>query len=347
MALVRGARVTPDEYGRQQKRLLDEFSAACNREMPVSARALRAWMEEALDPGGFHSAVEANLALMDLVNPLQVSHRSTTNAPANSTPEVRDALTVHPAAEREDRRALGAPRHEPAEDPDLPRRPLFRLLQWVAGALAVIGVVQGAIIAGLVFRPAPTTPPASSASSQAPGPSVDAAVLEQAAASLPAKPGAVIASSQPGATAATSGTIVDGAPGAGVRIDSPIVLQIVEGTRVLGTSTGPIFLAAGSHDLTFVNSSLGVRITQTVRIAPGRIAPIAVAAPEGQLSANAQPWAQVLVDGRPIGDTPLANVAVPVGDHDVIFRHPQLGERRQRITVRAEAITRVSASFAP
>ena len=68
--------------------------------------------------------------------------------------------------------------------------------------------------------------------------------------------------------------------------------------------------------------------------------------PDGRLNANAQPWAQVLVDGRPIGDTPLANVAVPVGDHEVTFRHPQLGERRQRITVQAGTLTRVSASFA-
>ena len=117
MALVRGSRVTPDEYGRQQTRLLDEFSAACNREMPVSARALRAWMEEALDPGGFRSAVEANLALMDLVNPMQMSERSTPSATKSSAPEVREALTVHPVAEREERRALVAPRDEPAGRP--------------------------------------------------------------------------------------------------------------------------------------------------------------------------------------------------------------------------------------
>jgi len=166
MALIRGSRVTPDEYGRQRTRLLDEFSAACNREMPVSARGLRAWMEEALDPAGFRSAVEANLALMDLVNPMQMSERSTPSATKSSAPEVREALTVHPVAEREERRALVAARDEPQDDPDLPRRPLFRLLQWVAGALAVIGVVQGAIIAGLVFRSSPTTAQASPASSQ-------------------------------------------------------------------------------------------------------------------------------------------------------------------------------------
>jgi len=349
MALVRGSRVTPDEYGRQKTRLLDEFSAACSREMPVSARALRAWMEEALDPGGFRSAVEANLALSDLVNPMQMaersrSERSSPSATKSSVPEAAEALTVHPAAAREERRALIAPRDESREDQDLPRRPLFRLLQWVAGALALIGVVQGAIIAGLVFRSAPIAPLASPASSRGGAAAVDTTGPESTAPSLPAKPGAVIASSRP---AAVPETIVDGVPArGGVRIDSPIVLQVAEGTRTLGTSGGPIYLPAGSHDLTFVNTSLGVRTTQTVRITPGRVIPLAVATPDGRLNANAQPWAQVLVDGRPIGDTPLANVAVPVGDHEVTFRHPQLGERRQRITVQAGTLTRVSASFA-
>jgi len=341
MALVRGSRVTPDEYGRQRTLLLDEFSAACNREMPVSARALRAWMEEALDPGGFRSAVEANLALTELVNPMRVSERATQSAATSSAAEMREPLTVHPPAERGERRALSAAGDGPREDPDLPRRPLFQLLQWVAGALALIGVVQGAIIAGLVFRTSPTNSPASPASSQ-----ITAADggLEPATISLPPKPGAVIASSQP---AAATGTFVDGAPArGGVRIDSPIVLQVVEGTRTIGTSGGPIYLPAGSHDLAFVNSSLGVRTTATVRVTPGRVVPVAVATPEGKLSANAEPWARVLLDGRPIGDTPLANVAVLVGDHEVIFRNPQLGERRQRITVQAGTLTRVSASFA-
>ena len=343
MALIRGSRVTPQEY-EHRTRLLDEFSEACNREMPVSARALRAWMEDALNPNGFRSAVDANAALVDLVNPLQVQQRSARSAMAGATAPVRESLTVPAPPEREERRALGPAPDESIDEAELPRRPLFRLLQWVAAALAVIGVVQGAIIAGLVFRPLPASQPASPA--PAPVTTTETmAGLEPAAPSLPPKPGAVIASSQ---TSAKPETIVDGvAARGGVRIDSPIVLQVFEGARALGTSSAPISLSAGSHDLVFVNNSLGVRTTQTVRITPGRTVPIEVALPDGQLSANAQPWAQVLVDGKAIGDTPLANVGVPVGEHIVTFRHPQFGERRQEITVRAGALTRVSASFAP
>lgn len=344
IALIRGSRVTPEEYA-QRGRLLEEFSAACNREMPVSARALRSWMEQALNPNAFRSAVDANAALVDLVNPVQMQQRSSARRAATESPAALRQPPQAPSPEREERRALGPALQEASDEAELPRRPLFRLLQWVAAALAVIGVVQGAIIAGLVFRPLPTASPASPSVSQ-----VNAAVdgtsgLEPTAPILPPKPGAVIASSQ---TATRSDSIVDGAAArGGVRIDSPIVLQVIQGTRTLGTSSAPVYLAPGSHDLVFVNNSLGVRTTQTVQITAGRVVPLSVTLPNGQLSANAQPWAQVLVDGKAIGETPLANVAVPVGEHIVTFRHPQLGERRQEITVQAGVLTRVSASFAP
>jgi eukaryotic-like serine/threonine-protein kinase len=65
----------------------------------------------------------------------------------------------------------------------------------------------------------------------------------------------------------------------------------------------------------------------------------------GRLSINAEPWAQVTIDDKPIGDTPLANVSVTLGEHEVLFRHPQLGERKETVVVRADAPARVSTSF--
>jgi hypothetical protein len=53
------------------------------------------------------------------------------------------------------------------------------------------------------------------------------------------------------------------------------------------------------------------------------------------------PWAEVLLDGRAIGQTPLANLDVPIGTHEVTWRHPQLGERRQTVVVKAQSPARV------
>ena len=130
----------------------------------------------------------------------------------------------------------------------------------------------------------------------------------------------------------------------GVRIVSPIELQVFEGERVLGsTSDGPIVAKAGVHELDIVNNALGYRSRQTVTIRAGQIVSMTVTPPGGRISANAQPWAQVLIDGNLVGDTPIANLSVPLGEHEIVFRHPQFGERREKVMVRSGSVTRVSA----
>jgi len=63
------------------------------------------------------------------------------------------------------------------------------------------------------------------------------------------------------------------------------------------------------------------------------------------LNVNARPWATVWLDGRPVGETPLANLRVPVGEHELIFRHPDLGERRVVAVVGAGGTTRVTVDL--
>jgi serine/threonine-protein kinase len=72
---------------------------------------------------------------------------------------------------------------------------------------------------------------------------------------------------------------------------------------------------------------------------------VAVSPPNGRLSINALPWAEVWIDGKSVGETPLANLSVPLGEHEIIFRHPQLGEQRQTALVRQNGVTRVSANL--
>jgi PEGA domain len=72
-----------------------------------------------------------------------------------------------------------------------------------------------------------------------------------------------------------------------------------------------------------------------------------VAAPNGSLSVNALPWAEVFIDGRSVGTTPLANLPVVIGSHEIVWRHPQLGERRRTIIVTAQEPVRVGQNFEP
>ena len=131
--------------------------------------------------------------------------------------------------------------------------------------------------------------------------------------------------------------------GAGwLSFGGPLELQVSEGGSLLGTtSAARLMLPAGRHDLELANAALGFRTTLSVDVQAGKTVTPVVAVPNGSLSVNASPWANVWLDGRAIGTTPLANLDVPLGTHEIIWRHPQLGERRQTVVVTAKAPARV------
>ena len=132
----------------------------------------------------------------------------------------------------------------------------------------------------------------------------------------------------------------------GVRLSTPIDLTVLDGDRVIGSSVeGPIFAAAGRHEFEFVNPAIGYRTRQVVEVKAGQIVPFTVPVPNGTLNINAQPWAAVWVNGNSVGETPIGNMSVVPGEYEVVFRHPQLGERREKALVRAGAETRVGVNL--
>ena len=94
-------------------------------------------------------------------------------------------------------------------------------------------------------------------------------------------------------------------------------------------------VAAGRHQFEIANETLGYRTTRVVQVAPGKVATVGIELPNGVVNLNAQPWAEVWIDGKLAGETPIGNLSIQIGSHDIVFRHPQLGERRQSAIVRA------------
>jgi hypothetical protein len=104
-------------------------------------------------------------------------------------------------------------------------------------------------------------------------------------------------------------------------------------------------MAAGKHQLQIVNESVGYKVSQTVEVNAGAVATIKPAWPKAAIALNALPWAEVLIDGDKVGETPLGSVSLPVGPHEVVFRHPQLGERRHQIMVTLNGASRLSVDL--
>jgi hypothetical protein len=131
-----------------------------------------------------------------------------------------------------------------------------------------------------------------------------------------------------------------------LAISSDVPLQILERGTILGTTESPrILLPTGAHELELVNAELGYRVTRSVQIAAGQTASVALKPPMNTISINAVPWAEVSIDGQRIGETPIGNFAVTIGRHELVFRHPELGEQRRSVTVGVTTPVRISADM--
>jgi hypothetical protein len=138
-----------------------------------------------------------------------------------------------------------------------------------------------------------------------------------------------------------------GAPAAGwLTIKAPFSLEVREGGRVIGTTDADrIMVAAGRHELQLVNQTLGYNSTRVVTVPAGKVATITADLPNGTVNLQALPWAEVWIDGQRVGETPIGNLSVPIGPHEVVFKHPQFGEKRHAISVTLSAPVRLSVDM--
>ena len=104
-------------------------------------------------------------------------------------------------------------------------------------------------------------------------------------------------------------------------------------------------LAAGKHEVLLRNESLGFEARRTITVVPGQVTSVAIDPPKALVNVNARPWADVLIDGVMVGQTPLSGLSLAIGPHQVTFRHPQFGERTERITVSAQGVNRVAVDL--
>ena len=208
-------------------------------------------------------------------------------------------------------------------------------------------------VAGGSTQPAPGAPLTSGVAPPTAGPATSAATPPAAAppvntqaASTTAAPPAANQTALAGIGGPASAAGAAGRFG-GLTVTSRIDLQVFEGGKALGSTAAPLALAEGTHSLELVNETLGFRHTQSVSVRGGRMLTLNIDVPKGRLSINAIPWADVDINGLASGQTPLANVLLPIGTHQITFRHPELGTRTQTVVVKVDGSSKVTQTFKP
>jgi PEGA domain-containing protein len=131
-----------------------------------------------------------------------------------------------------------------------------------------------------------------------------------------------------------------------VAVSAPLPLQVLLRGRVVATTEAESFmLPVGTHELEFVNEAFGYSARRAVTVQAGKTAPLRLEMPMGTVNINAMPWAEVWLDGKHLGETPLGNVQIPIGSRELVFRHPDLGERRATVLVTLKEPARISVDL--
>jgi hypothetical protein len=373
LSLMVGRRLGPDEYPDKIRDLLDELTRKNHMHNLPKFQLLRHWLERALQLSEkpFATAQDAQAGLADLQDSTSPVDQRTEQPrrPAPKEPPVKGEAVPPPmwSAARGLPAPVGPTAKEPLSGADhagtLARQPLTKAperavrmwrgitvpaTRWISVALAVVVIVEAVVIGRLLWTP--SAPPAVEGRpvASAPSPAPQVQPIEQPPVVAPVPLVAATATTvdpklpeiralQPPAPAVRSG---------GFRISAPIELHVLDGERVIGsTADSPIMTTAGRRELDFVNSVIGYRVRQSVDVRAGQIVTVTVPVPNGVLNINAQPWAAVWIDGNSLGETPIGNLSVVPGEHEIVFRHPQLGERREKTIVRSGVETRVSANL--
>lgn len=353
LTLLLGRRVDPSDYPAGISQHLDQVT---KEDTSAASLRLRQWVERALQLGKqpFANAGQALEAFAEVASAAAPATPAVEGSTSRTASASRTVDAVASSRTEIPDRVLPADETFPSENDhgpltSAPREPKRK----VTVMLGLLAAVEAVVIAGLVYTrptavaavaadvaaeaPAVAAPPPTPTDTDtpaliAPPGSVSAAPLMTAAPPAPAP------AAKEGEPAVPAGSRVGG-----IKIAAPIDLQVLEDGRVIGSTAGPIAINDGTHTVELVNEALGFRFKQPVHVKPGQLTTINISVPNGRVSINASPWADVWIDGAAAGQTPLANLTLPIGSHEIVFRHPQLGEQKQSVTIKADGLTRVSA----
>jgi len=107
-----------------------------------------------------------------------------------------------------------------------------------------------------------------------------------------------------------------------------------------------LLLISGFHDLRLKNEEYLIDETQQIFIEAGTPYEKTFSLGHfGTVNLNAVPWADVYVDEKFIGQTPIANLRLTVGTHEVTFRNTKFPLKRRTVNVEEDTTMDISVDL--
>jgi len=116
-----------------------------------------------------------------------------------------------------------------------------------------------------------------------------------------------------------------------LAVSSPTSVDIYEDDAYVGSVPVSLELSAGAHTLEYRHGNLRRMVTHMINTKETTKAMITF---EISAQINSKPWADVFLDGverKPLGQTPLSGVQVPIGGV-LLFENPEFESKRYRVT---------------
>jgi CheY-like chemotaxis protein len=133
-----------------------------------------------------------------------------------------------------------------------------------------------------------------------------------------------------------------------LAIFSPIAIDLLlNGQPAYPTEDGRLMIAPGQYQLEAVSERFNFRSRATLEVRPGEVTAHTVVLPANPVRLNVPDGVEIRVDGQAIGLTPMPDLSMTVGTHEIVAAHPAMGERRATIDVRNGEVTDVTFAFEP
>jgi hypothetical protein len=126
-------------------------------------------------------------------------------------------------------------------------------------------------------------------------------------------------------------------PGGKLAVSSSTSVDIYRGDQYIGSAPITIDISPGVYTFEYRHEGMVKTVTHTIGSNETTRAMISFDVP---VQINARPWADVSIDGtvmKPLGQTPMSNVRVPIGGI-LVFQNPKFPTKRYRVTGKESTI---------